>query len=175
MDKRFYFTYDKIKRRRRWVAALRSGKYTQGTYALRTGGPALGMPGRQTNHCCMGVICDISRMGKWDENRFELNIRLTHETKKIGFFGEEDRLNKYTGYPPDHVSVMYGFMPSNLHYHSEDATFYSQLNDQDRFTYPMIARVIEEVIPANLDEMDIQAKWYSKRWLKNVAKKYESQ
>lgn len=37
-----------------WLDALRSGKYTQGQYALRE------TAGEQVTHCCLGVLCDIA-------------------------------------------------------------------------------------------------------------------
>jgi len=39
----------------KWVAALRSGKYQQGEGVLRDG----------DSFCCLGVLCDISEMGRW--------------------------------------------------------------------------------------------------------------
>lgn len=39
----------------RWIEALRSGKYEQGTQQLRSG----------DNFCCLGVLCDISEQGQW--------------------------------------------------------------------------------------------------------------
>lgn len=44
--------------RKLWVEALRSGKYTQATERLRKDG---GM-------CCLGVACDISGLGAWDDS-----------------------------------------------------------------------------------------------------------
>lgn len=35
---------------RRWIAALRSGKYTQGRRALRT---------PEGHNCCLGVLCEV--------------------------------------------------------------------------------------------------------------------
>lgn len=40
---------------RKWVKALRSGKYIQGTGRLRVG----------DSYCCLGVACDISGLGEW--------------------------------------------------------------------------------------------------------------
>lgn len=42
----------------KWLAALRSGEYSQGRRQLRT--PTGG-------YCCIGVLCDISGMGEWRE------------------------------------------------------------------------------------------------------------
>jgi hypothetical protein len=41
---------------KKWVKALRSGKYKQARYRLR----------RDNKYCCLGVACDISKLGKWD-------------------------------------------------------------------------------------------------------------
>lgn len=45
----------KYKVMKQWVKALRSGKYKQGTGLLN--GPE--------GFCCLGVLCDISKRGKW--------------------------------------------------------------------------------------------------------------
>ena len=42
--------------RLQWTAALRSGKYTQGSRYLH--------PSEDT-FCCLGVACDVSGLGKW--------------------------------------------------------------------------------------------------------------
>jgi hypothetical protein len=42
--------------RKRWVAALRSGEYRQAQMSLRDG----------NRFCCLGVLCDLSRVGHWD-------------------------------------------------------------------------------------------------------------
>ena len=40
--------------RKAWVAALRSGKYTQGFLQLKSG------KGSQAQYCCLGVLCDLA-------------------------------------------------------------------------------------------------------------------
>jgi hypothetical protein len=42
---------------KQWVAALRSGKYKQGKRRLKDG----------DNFCCLGVLCDISKLGAWSK------------------------------------------------------------------------------------------------------------
>jgi hypothetical protein len=51
------------------VAALRSDKYKQGTHRLRTG----------DHYCCLGVGCDISNVGQWEES----------SVKEMSSFGPE--------------------------------------------------------------------------------------
>lgn len=43
---------------KQWVAALRSGKYPQGTNALRT---------IDDEYCCLGVLCDILDKKCWTD------------------------------------------------------------------------------------------------------------
>ena len=42
--------------KKQWVEALRSGKYEQGEKTLKT---------PDDKFCCLGVLCDISGLGKW--------------------------------------------------------------------------------------------------------------
>ena len=42
--------------KKKWVNALVSGKYKQGTNRLRTG----------DSYCCLGVLCDIIDSSRWD-------------------------------------------------------------------------------------------------------------
>lgn len=56
----------------RWLAALRSGKYRQGTKQLRTIKPGTD----QVCHCCLGVLCDLyihSTAGKAAGARWEVD------------------------------------------------------------------------------------------------------
>lgn len=41
---------------RKWVEALESGKYRQGRSGLRA----------DDQYCCLGVVCDLSGMGRWE-------------------------------------------------------------------------------------------------------------
>ena len=41
----------------RWLQALESGKYKQGTGVLRN----------NDKFCCLGVACDVSKVGEWEE------------------------------------------------------------------------------------------------------------
>jgi hypothetical protein len=43
----------------KWIEALRSGKYKQGRWALRT---------KSDDFCCLGVLCDVSGVSEWEEH-----------------------------------------------------------------------------------------------------------
>jgi hypothetical protein len=47
---------------KKWLAALRSGQYTQARGSLRLMD--------ETGHCCLGVACDISNLGEWDRSTY---------------------------------------------------------------------------------------------------------
>lgn len=47
----------------KWVAALRSGDYKQGEGTLRFTNDGT----KETSFCCLGVLCDISGLGKFEE------------------------------------------------------------------------------------------------------------
>jgi len=42
----------------KWIAALRSGDYRQGRGMLKS-------VYREDTYCCLGVLCDVSGMGRW--------------------------------------------------------------------------------------------------------------
>lgn len=48
-------TIENVELARRWIEALRSGKYGQGRKYLRRG----------DNYCCLGVLCDLVDRTKW--------------------------------------------------------------------------------------------------------------
>lgn len=50
--------------KKRWVTALRSGQYTQGTGCLRNG----------SKFCCLGVLCDLRNPSGWEECGPEHNV-----------------------------------------------------------------------------------------------------
>ena len=52
-----YTKEQQAENRRTWVEALRSGKYKQASGQLRIGDA----------FCCLGVACDISGLGSWNE------------------------------------------------------------------------------------------------------------
>jgi hypothetical protein len=46
---------------RKWVKALRSGKYKRAIGALRN----------RNRFCCLGVACDVSQVGEWGVNGYD--------------------------------------------------------------------------------------------------------
>ena len=64
-----------------WLKALRSGNYKQGRGQLRY----------DENYCCLGVACDISKIGGWrqiydDDNYYEYSYILNKEKHSNSIF-----------------------------------------------------------------------------------------
>jgi len=55
-----YTTEEQAEHRKQWAEALRSGKYEQGRNVLRKG----------DKFCCLGVACDISGLGQWEQEGY---------------------------------------------------------------------------------------------------------
>lgn len=58
----------------KWINALRSGKYKQTTGMLNDG----------SGFCCLGVLCDISKVGKWNsQHRYKVPNSLFSECLEL--------------------------------------------------------------------------------------------
>jgi hypothetical protein len=104
----------------RWIAALRSGKYKQGRFNLRS---------TDDDYCCLGVLCDIVNPGGWGPSVAKDRYR---------FGGVDNTL-------PDHVANGLGMgwggeLPTPVDGTRRLAT----LNDTRVYTFDQIADVIEE-------------------------------
>ncbi len=103
-----------------WVAALRSGKYEQGIGTLRS------ESGKR--FCCLGVLCDILEPEGWEltpHNITDGNYYF-HTLADLGGALIHKQFLKEFG--------IKGSAACNL----------AQLNDDDRYTFEMIANVIEK-------------------------------
>jgi len=129
-----------------WLAALRSGKYEQGRYRLRT----------ENQYCCLGVLCDILKEkvdGEWvrcvepplgnSENTLEgCDHQLDNGQEQWCFrIGKQEtttggalpkEVAKHVGLPTDNLTIM--FLP---HFSLSD------LNDSGA-SFEKIAEAIEK-------------------------------
>ena len=80
----------------KWIEALRSGKYKQAQSVLRHNDGS--------GYCCLGVLCDISGQGEWDNGDFVTKERdgtLTTSLKRgvsfyhAGMFGLKSSAPRY--------------------------------------------------------------------------------
>lgn len=101
----------------KWLEALRSGKYKQGRYGLRS---------EDDRFCCLGVLCDISGLGEWEDLPRGGYIYKRREE------GDDGGLPQFL-----HDSA-------NMTYQQEDRLM--GMNDIDGLNFPEIADWIEENI-----------------------------
>ena len=104
--------------RRKWVEALRSGKYKQTTGTLRD----------RDGFCCLGVLCDISKTGEW--------------VKDDGGW----RYEGYTDVLPKPVQQLVGLRAQNGNISRStepELEGLSEMNDADGKSFAEIADVIE--------------------------------
>jgi hypothetical protein len=130
---------DRIKK---WIAALRSGEYKQGTFALKKG----------DRYCCLGVACDIYRKttkrGRWEEHPYQgiaEGVLAEHFVFGDGLHAADMAL-------PGPVSKWFGDFPGADVYLGLDEVPAADLNDDGR-TFRYIANRLErQYIP--LEERD---------------------
>lgn len=112
---------------RLWVAALESGEYRQTQQRLR----GYGYSSDDSSYCCLGVLCDVSQAGSWDN---------------YGTFS----LNRTAGDPFDGTASR-NHVPPSLRTHlgisaSEEGS-YINMNDSRDYTFAQIAAEIRELHP----------------------------
>lgn len=114
--------------KKKWVAALRSGKYEQGRSALRCG----------DKFCCLGVLCDLHRKAtKKGQSAWKSN-------------GQHYAYKGETGLPPAVVSKWAKidrcnpFVTAISPCHVPRKEALSQINDHWKYDFNMIADAIEK-------------------------------
>jgi hypothetical protein len=102
---------------RKWVDALRSGKYEQANENLREAG----------HFCALGVACDISGLGEWDDNDY--------------YFIDDEHKSDEELPPP--VQEWLGLTDNPLVDLPADGRNIAELND-DGYKFEEIADIIEK-------------------------------
>jgi hypothetical protein len=113
---------------KRWVAALRSGKYKRGTKYLK----------QQTNgkvkHCCLGVLCEVAKVD-WVE-RWDTERTCTYQDSDNG---------DYSGVP-EYVQEFSGLKDCLGYFQdvSNRDRSISHMNDSGKYSFNKIADIIEK-------------------------------
>ena len=102
--------------KKKWLAALRSGDYTQDTGRLK----------KDNGFCCLGVLCDISGLGQW----------IPHPSLPDEYDDGSDQ-NQRRVYLPWNVHVHSGLTADNEY-------DLARMNDQRKLTFSQIADYVEE-------------------------------
>ena len=74
-----------IELRKRWIEALRSGKYERSTSMLRH---------KSYGFCCLGVLCDISNLGNWELQENSDHYRYVIDEQRHSSFLPEQIVNR---------------------------------------------------------------------------------
>lgn len=113
----------------KWVAALRSGKYSQTIGRLCADTSDEGQA--ETSYCCLGVLCDLH----------------SKETGKGEWFGYCYRCDSGNGFevPPDEVVAWAGMKDANPVYTTKPIAnnTIAQLNDNAEWSFGWLADLIE--------------------------------
>lgn len=99
--------------KKRWVEALRSGKYKQGKAALRS---------NENHFCCVGVLCDIVAPNDWQLSGSIFNFQGTNHYDLPANFrrdldipnAEENKLIYMNDYKNKSFSEIADYIEANL-------------------------------------------------------------
>lgn len=108
----------------KWVAALRSGKYEQGTGALRS---------VDNRYCCLGVLCEV--MG--------IEAEQSHKSLPYRYDGSIACLSNTIASRAG-LSGLFARLKVPFTYKNEDYTDLAALNDKTDIGFEGIANIIEE-------------------------------
>jgi hypothetical protein len=114
----------------KWVEALRSGEYQQSMKALKT---VEASAESRTGYCCLGVLCDLSRVGSWRSTK----------SPELAAYQTGNEINDYQNisWPPPEVLNWAG-MRHNTGFIDSQGYSLSNMND-DGATFEEIAALIE--------------------------------
>lgn len=100
---------------KKWVKALRSGKYKQCRWQLKDG----------DKYCCLGVLCDISKLSKFDGTGGYLDEELELPDDVLEYAHMRDSVGKFIAKNNRETSL-------------------STLNDDRQYSFKKIADYIEK-------------------------------
>ncbi len=124
--------------KQKWIDALRSGKYDQGSEKLRS----------VQGYCCLGVLCDLYSQEQGAEWEFRGNAETNLQPKDYWYFeGESEFLPEsvkdWAGLPVGNPSVRVDVTDND----DEDDWFYNEeianLNDSG-YTFNELSELIEQ-------------------------------
>jgi hypothetical protein len=124
---------------KKWVKALRSGKYKQGETYLKQFND-----NGQAKHCCLGVLCELynDSMKKNHKKTLSTKIRSKHSTDCVTFNNKEGELPKVVMKWADIYDPIGRFEAENPDY-GTDMYCLADLNDSGK-KFTTIANIIEK-------------------------------
>jgi hypothetical protein len=124
--------------KQKWIDALRSGKYEQGSEKLRS----------VTGYCCLGVLCDLYSKEQGAEWEFRGITETNLQPKDYWYFEGEseflpDSVREWAGFNVNNPSVRVDVTDND----DEDDWFYNDeianLNDSG-YTFNELSKLIEQ-------------------------------
>lgn len=139
----------KRKIKEKWVAALRSGEYKQGTGRLHTLVGSSGGYSPEDKFCCLGVLCDLAfKEGKVDRRTGYLDDALEYgKGKQVDDYENWNSgalpkaVQKWAGLKTDNPVVKFSDVPDE--FDCSDIPSLAELNDRG-LSFHHIARIIEK-------------------------------
>jgi hypothetical protein len=119
--------------KKKWLAALRSGKFKQGKGMLRT---------ENNEFCCLGVLCEIARVEGVIPNPVHAVPNWDNTGKKAWFYGKGSIADgRRNGTLPDEVRAWAGLEAGNPWIGENTAAHW---NDGAKKSFVEIADLVEE-------------------------------
>ena len=100
----------------KWIQALRSGKYAQTQGVLKD----------DDGFCCLGVLCDISKKGKWSDAGYYIDSEFDLPYEVMDWAGMKDNVGNEFSYGREKMKMT---LP--------------MLNDDEKLSFNQIANFIE--------------------------------
>jgi len=111
---------------KKWVKALRSGKYKRGSGWLKQDTPT------GVRHCCLGVLCEITPGVTWRKDNDKVyRARADHGSDTMSLPRE---VMEYAG-----MNTSHGYIEGKRGKHSLD-----DINDSGKYSFSKIADIIEK-------------------------------
>lgn len=123
---------------KKWVKALRSGKYKQGEGCLKQ----TDIPKNKTYHCCLGVLCELYNEQMTQSKKKKLN----DDIDKYGLYSFEEDIEVL----PDNVRQWAGLIGKtgsfNNDVKTDDGVYYASLAEMNDLgcSFKEIANTIEK-------------------------------
>ena len=124
--------------KQKWIDALRSGKYEQGSEKLRS----------VTGYCCLGVLCDLYAQEHDTQWEFRGNEETNLQPMDYWYFDDQseftpDSVRDWAGLPHGNPTVRVDIAETE----DEDEWFYHEqiadLNDSG-YTFTELSKIIQE-------------------------------
>ncbi|NJO64367.1 MAG: hypothetical protein HC836_41225 [Richelia sp. RM2_1_2] len=125
--------------KKRWVEALRSGKYKQGEQCLTQ----IDDDGQRL-YCCLGVLCDLAakELPDLEKGEKEVHLEMRGKPVKAVMYGTENEVSIL----PRKVIEWAGLSDPNprVKTNNENKFMLSELNDSMKYKFNQIADLIEK-------------------------------